>query len=73
MTARICRGSDSLSVLVAGAAEVLERCETEEPVIDRSRRAVPGAGVVAASFLCGQADRHGRVAWLRGRSRGVRP
>ena len=50
MTARICRGSDSLSVLVAGAAEVLERCETEEPVIDRSRRSVPGAGVVAASF-----------------------
>ena len=27
MTARICLGSDSLSVLVAGAAEVLERCE----------------------------------------------
>ena len=50
MTARICLESDSLSVLVAGAAEVLERCERQEPVIDRSRRSVPGAGVVAASF-----------------------
>ena len=68
MTARICRGSDSLSVLVAGAAEVLERCETEEPVIDRSRRAVPGAGVVAASFCVVYVDSDRRVAWLRGRS-----
>ena len=73
MTARICRGSDSHSVLIAGVAEVHERYETGQPVIDRSAREVLGAGVVAASFLCGYADRHGRVAWLRGRSRGVRP
>ena len=52
MTARICRGSDSHSVLLAGLAEFLERCETGEPVIDRPPRVVLGAGVVAASFLC---------------------
>ena len=73
MTARMCRGSDSHSVLLAGVAEVLERCETGEPVIDRPPREVLGAGVVAASFLCGYPDRHGRVARLRGRSRRVRP
>ena len=66
MTARICLGSDSLSVLVAGAAEVLERCERGEPVIDRPRRAVPGAGVVAASLCVSTLDSDGRVAWLRG-------
>jgi hypothetical protein len=73
VTARICRGSDSHSVLLGGVAEVFERCETGEPVIDRPPRVVLGAGVVAASFLCGYVDSHGRVAWLRGRSRGVRP
>ena len=63
MTARICQGSDSHSVLLAGVAEVLERCG--ERLIDGPRREVLGAGVVAASFLSGYADRHGRVAWLR--------
>ena len=71
MTACVCQGSDSHSVLLAGVAEVLER--GGEPVIDRPPREVLGSSVVAASCLCGYADRHGRVAWLPGRSRGVRP
>ena len=70
MTARICQGSDSHSVVLAGVAEVLERCE-ERTLTERGpSRVVLGVGVVAASFWCGYADRHGRVAWLRGRSRG---
>ena len=60
MTARICRGSDWHSVLLAGVAEVLERCEGE-PVIDRPRREVLGAGVVAASFCV--ATRTVMAAW----------
>ena len=44
MTARICQGSDSHSVLLAGVADVLERCG--EPVIDRPPREVLGARVV---------------------------
>jgi hypothetical protein len=61
MTARICRGSDSHSVLLAGVAEFLERFETGEPVIDRPPREVLGAGVVAASFCV--ATRTDMAAW----------
>jgi hypothetical protein len=63
MTARICRGADSHSVLDAGVNEALERYETGEPVMDRPPLEVLGAGIVAAS---GYADRDGGVAWLRG-------
>ncbi|MFZ0381860.1 MAG: hypothetical protein ACLP4R_16140 [Solirubrobacteraceae bacterium] len=56
MTQRICQGSDSHSVLLAGVADVLERCG--EPVIDRPPREVLGARVVLV-WLRGQ-------TWLRG-------
>ena len=73
MTAHMCRESDSHSVLLANVAEVLERCETGEPVIDRPAREGLAAGVAAASVVCGYRHGHNGVPWLRGRSRGVRP
>ena len=53
MTAHMCRETDSHSVLLANVAEVLERCETAKPVIDRPAREGLGAGGAAASLLCG--------------------
>ena len=60
MTARICRGSDSHSVLLAGVAE-RPRALRREPVIDRPPREVLGAGVVAASSCV--ATRTDMAAW----------
>ncbi len=59
MTHCMCPGSDSHGVLLAGVADVLERCG--EPVIDRPPREVLGAGVVAASFCV--ATRTDMAAW----------
>ena len=62
MTARICEGSDSRSVLLGrgGRPRALRGAGDR-----RASAEVLGAGVVAASFWSGYADRHGRVAWLR--------
>ncbi len=62
MTARICRGTDSHSVLGAGVNEVLGRYETGEPVMDRPPLEVLGAGIVAASSFC-LVTRTGMAAW----------
>ena len=73
MIARVGLGGDSQGVYLGRSGEVVELCRTGQPVMGWAPRVALDAGVVDASFLCGYADSHGRVGWLRGRSRGVRP